>query len=97
MKVLFKGVGQPVRALTIKNDLEDMQSLVGGYIETVQLTENVVMVVNEEGKLHGLEPNFLLWNDYIVGDVFFCGVDGEEFADCPESEYGINTILEELR
>lgn len=101
MRILFKGVGKPVRALTISNNpkdqLKEMQMLVGGDIEAIQLTSNVMMVCNERGKPMGLGENFRLWNDIIVGNVLFTGVGEEDFTDCPESEYGINTILEELR
>lgn len=57
--------------------LKKMQEVVGGYIEFLYLKDNLVMVVNEEGKMVGLpfnpratqlikENNI---NDIIVGDV----------------------------
>lgn len=62
--------------------LEEMQTVVRGYIELVGLDETNTMVVNEEGKLDGLPFNFeatkmfLLHypesNDFIVGDVLVC-------------------------
>jgi len=58
-------------------DLDEMQSLVGGYIEFVTLDqEGLILCINEEGKLHGLPPNllatayvapYLREGDYIAG------------------------------
>lgn len=39
--------------------LEELQTIVGGYIECVYLKDNMTMVVNEEGKLKGLPCNGL--------------------------------------
>ena len=55
--------------------LEEMQAIVGGYIEIVSLGDDL-MVVNEEGKLIGLPINdvatAMITNDIIVGDVLIC-------------------------
>jgi len=58
--------------------LEEMQQAVGGYIEPIYLPEGKVMLVNEDGKWTGLEPNLNAtaylkssmdyFNDVIVGD-----------------------------
>lgn len=60
--------------------LEELNGFVGGYIEIVRLSKSQVMVVNEEGKLMGLEYNpcaTLLvqiagHRDTIVGNVLVC-------------------------
>jgi hypothetical protein len=64
---------------TIKNDLETFQKLVDGYIEVVplQADSKVMLVLNEEGKFKGLEPNFFWYEDLIVGTVVFVGFDEE--------------------
>lgn len=57
--------------------LKEMQEVVGGYIEFLYLKDNLVMVVNEEGKIVGLPFNARATqlikenniNDIIVGDV----------------------------
>lgn len=57
--------------------LEEMQGIVGGYIEIVHLKDGY-MVVNEEGLLMGLPINelaFLRSGRYIVGDVLVCSTD----------------------
>ncbi len=79
----------------IQNELRPVQKAVGGYIEVVTISEKpkVILVCNEEGRLMGLPLNKSLpnpqlfgleeWN--IVGDCFFCGTRGSEFANLPES------------
>ena len=68
------------------SDLEEMQALVGGYIEMLRAASaDYCMVINEEGKLKNLPINeiatamaredFLIFpNDVVVGNVFFCKV-----------------------
>lgn len=60
--------------------LEELQAMVGGYIETLCLAEGKWIVVNEEGKLQNLPLNFQAtkiireygYADYIVGDALIC-------------------------
>jgi len=61
--------------------LEELQTIVGGYIEIVWLPNNEIMVVNEDGKLMELPinqeatkiyQNAFGYNDVIVGDVLLC-------------------------
>lgn len=60
--------------------LKEVQEAVGGYIELIHLNQTHYMVVNEEGKLDGLEHNraatvlcyqnqALQNGDFIVGNV----------------------------
>ncbi len=83
IKVLFKPVGGPLQEKTIPNELAACQALVGGYIETVPLCEDLVLICNEEGRILGLPRNPLGGRD-LYGDWFLCGTRGEEFADAPE-------------
>ena len=65
--------------------LEELQSIVGGYIEIVELCDGMIMVINDEGKFT-CEPNptatvlarmcrAIRPNDYIAGDVLVCQSD----------------------
>lgn len=74
------GTRQPVQPVNGSNfTLEEMQTIVGGYIELVELDGNTTMVVNEEGKLEDLPLNLKATgvfrshypdsDDFIVGDV----------------------------
>ncbi len=59
-----------------KFTLEELQEFVGGLIQIVKTRYNDVMIINEEGKLLGLNENRLATvlytsaksDDYIVGD-----------------------------
>jgi len=84
---LYKRPGKSLMEVRIPNELEWMQGAVEGYIEAVPLRPDLVMLVNEEGKLKGMTPNFRInlggyW-DEIAGPALFVGVDGEDFDDCP--------------
>ena len=58
--------------------LEQLQEIVGGYIEIIPIQDHRIMVLNEEGKLKGLAVNYgatqeaNLEYDMIVGDVLIC-------------------------
>lgn len=63
--------------------LEELKSIVGGWIEIKFLSDDKgrVMVLNEEGKLRNLPYNeratmlyrkFVYEHDFIVGDVLIC-------------------------
>lgn len=61
--------------------LEELQTVVGGYIETLRVDDEHIMVLNEEGKFLNLSSNLqatllvmplLMPHDYIVGDVIVC-------------------------
>lgn len=70
----------------ISATLANLQKTVGGYIETVKLTESDVIIVNEEGKLQGLEKNLRMYGDTVysdtlVGTIIVLGTEGDEFAD----------------
>lgn len=41
------------------SDLNKLQSAVGGYVEIVRTRLDMTFVVNEEGMLLGLKPNYL--------------------------------------
>ena len=88
MRVLYKLPGQDPRSMVIPNELGIMQQLVGGNIETVRISDRAILVMNEEGKIFGLEPNFYLGaiGDTILGPVLVVGEDGEDFASLPDDE-----------
>lgn len=86
MTAIIKNPGQPAFTRQINNELSALQDLVGGYIQTVYLPHGVIMIVNEEGKLMGLKPNFRLEHDLIVGTVVFVSADGEEFTGLSERQ-----------
>ena len=92
INVVIKRPGQAAEHEIINETLGNLQKLVDGPIETVRFADGVTMLVNELGKIRGLENNFYLWNDMIVGTAVFVGTEGEEFASCPMSAEKIEEI-----
>ena len=74
--------------------LEEMQALVGGYIEAVPLSEKepVVAVVNEDGKNLGLPYNRPLNDDngivydILCGTFFVAGAGEEDFVSLTDDQ-----------
>lgn len=61
--------------------LEELNGFVEGWIETLYLGNDKIMVINEEGKLEGLDYNPIATrifresygdSDYIVGNALVC-------------------------
>lgn len=71
---------------TVNDKLEDYQEIVGGWIESVTLSSDVILICNEEGKIMGLEPNRDLGFDVICGTFFLVGNDAPEFRDLTDAE-----------
>lgn len=64
--------------------LEELQAIVGGYIEVVSLRDGRLICCDEEGKLKGKDRNHkatdilqaaLRTRDFMVGDVLVCDVE----------------------
>lgn len=80
-------IAKPMREAfiyTIKNELEELQKIVGGYIETLDFTreDNVTIICNEEGKINGLPLNRSLAHEgeiweIIAGTMIIVGDDYE--------------------
>ena len=65
-------------------ELDEMQGIVGGYIEIINLKDGRMMIVDEEGKLNNKAVNIPATNilrhdryttDYIVGTAIVCDAD----------------------
>ena len=86
-------------------ELESLQQIVGGHIEIPyinrRLSENgILIIINEEGKLLGLEPTVVLTKgirifDTLNGTVLFLSADGEEMTSLSEEQKEI--IKEEFK
>ena len=85
MRILMKEPGKGIRSMVIPNELKMLQDLVGGYIETYTIAEDVAIICNEEGKLLGLPYNCTICGEDFVGTILFVGVGEEDFTDVPES------------
>ena len=100
----FKAGDPPVVVRMQRGNLKAMQDLVQGYIEVVPLTDELLLVCNEEGKVYGhkayhaaeLAPGH--W-DPIAGSFFIVrrgtGVDEGEFMSTGMAD--LKAIQEHLR
>jgi len=92
IKAVVVKVGEEPQVTMLDNTLEELQGIVGGYLETLYIASDrsVAMLLNEEGKLLDLKPNLDLRRDVIVGNVVIVGVDVEEgeFRSLTEEEVG---------
>ena len=90
MKILIVEPMKEPYEKEIQGTLEEMQAIVGGYIQAVYPFEDPVAVVcNEEGKLIGLPYNRLLRDvagrpyDVLCGTFFVAGLGEADFASLP--------------
>ena len=79
IKILKIEVGEPPKQKEILNELDTLQDEVGGLIECFYLENGAIVVINEEGKINGMEPNRRMGTDIICGPFFICGdtADGD--------------------
>jgi len=89
MKVVVKKPGEQPYLRDILDNLEEYQEIVDGYIEVINMTDAILLICNEEGKLYNLEKNFVWFNDVIVGTVCFVGNNGEDFRSLTDDEVEI--------
>ena len=86
MKVLIVEPRQRPRRADIPHTLDEMQRIVGGYIQAVYwFSDPVALVCDDEGKFKGAELNrYIAGKDIIAGTFFLAGIDEEDLTDLPE-------------
>lgn len=107
MKVIVLS-GNKLEERNIENNLETLQEIVDGYIETPMISEilrdnDIIPVINEEGKfIEGLKPEIAICDrsgmilDMVFGNIIFVGFDGvEDFTDLTDKQ--IEVIKRELK
>ena len=83
IRVIVKEPGKPATDELIRNELGTFQKIVGGYIETVTIAQDAVIICNEEGRLKGLPHNCEVCGVDFVGTIIIAGVRRSEFTDVP--------------
>lgn len=94
--VLIKDPGKKPRHVNISDSLANLQNIVGGYIETVTLASDLVVICNDEGRINGMDYNCKVGGVDFFGTIIMCGVDGEEFVDLPISWDGMKVVFRGL-
>lgn len=80
---MIKEPGENWERREIDNNLKTFQGLVGGHIEVVNVRDDLLLIVNEEGVLQDLESNIYMRGYWLRGTIVAVGVKGEDFSDCP--------------
>ena len=86
MKILIIEPGQHPRRADIPHTLENLQQVVGGYIQAIYpFSDPVAVICDEEGLLKGYELNrAVAEKDIICGTFFLCGLGEDDFTDLPD-------------
>lgn len=82
MKILICEPHKRPYVKDIEHTLENLQEIVGGYIQALYpFDDDVAIVANEEGLLIGLEPNRAVERYGIIfGTFFICGLTEDDFT-----------------
>ena len=94
MKIIFKDVYEDPRQMVVPNELKVLQNLVGGYIETVTLFEDMTIICNEEGRINGQMYNCEICGIEFYGPIVLVGIKGDEFADVPITVVDVGRLLD---
>ncbi len=97
MNYVIKIDGNTVTKEEFENDtLERLQHLIGGYIETVPcIFRDYILVIDEEGKLKGLQENRIAnelsalsvqWFDVLAGPALIAKIEGDRIVGLSEAE-----------
>ena len=104
MGVVIKTDGTLERLDLSEQELSNLQSAVGGYVQAIDLSDTMTMWMNEEGKLTGLPYNGIataLWEarfgvgtDIILGNAVFTGTPDEDGETQTISEADLQRLAE---
>lgn len=87
MKVYKLEPNKPGYVKEINNTLEELQKEVGGYIQTCNLGNGLIAIVDEEGILKGLPANAIIpYYGVISGNIIFARDDGEDFTSLTDKD-----------
>ena len=93
INVIYVEPGKEARTIEIKDELKEMQNLVGGMIEEyMPFEDEVAIICNDEGKMNGMPLNRGVADDngklmdIIAGPFFiaYAPVESEKFLSMPK-------------
>ena len=85
IRAFVKHPNQDPYLTPLSAELEAMQKLVGGYLQEVAISTDIVILCDEEGELKGKPYNCTFVSHDLVGTLVFVGVNKDIWADCPLS------------
>ena len=89
MKVIYKAPGAAPEIRDIPNTLQELQESVGGYIETVTIATDAVIICNEECRLLALPHNCRFCGIDFCGPILIAGYSGDEFVSLSAKTTGL--------
>lgn len=87
IKVIIKRPGEKPYTTWISDRLENLQKTVEGYIETVTVCSDLVIICNEEGRIRDLPYNCTILGADFFGTILLAGINGEEFGNVPDGAW----------
>ena len=87
IKVIIKRPGEKPYTTWISDRLENLQKTVEGYIETVTVCSDLVIICNEEGRIRNLPYNCTILGADFFGTILLAGINGEEFGNVPDGAW----------
>ena len=101
ISVIIKEPGKNPRHVNISRALENLQKTVGGYVESISLSEDLAILCDEDGLLKDKPYCATVCGCDLCGTIVFCGVaeneDGTlEFSDLPLTYGEFKAIFPEL-
>lgn len=94
MKAIRKKPGCEPEIIGVDNTLAALQTEVGGYIETVTIASDAVIIFNEEGRILGLPYNCRFFDVDFVGTILVVGRNKDEFCDAPGTDFLMDNLRE---
>lgn len=92
MKAIRKKPGCEPEVIDVENTLEAFQAEVDGRIEVVTISNDTVIICNEEGRLLGLPHNCRFCGIEFVGTILIVGYAGDTFCDVPEEAFLMKSL-----
>ena len=77
IRVLMVEPNEHPKEFLLKNTLSAMQEAVGGMIDIADLEGDICLLLNDEGKLIGLDGCRRIGDDIIAGTFYVCGSNEE--------------------
>lgn len=96
-------VGKEARVVSVENELEDLQNVVGGNIEFYDLDDEISIICNEEGKINGMGLNRVIRDEknkiieVMAGDFIIVGSDYETGDIKSLTEEQIRKLIEKYK
>lgn len=94
MRAVIKLPGKKPFITQVKNDLQTLQWIVSGPIETVSFSSDLVFICNEEGAIRDdMLFNFRICDVRFFGPVVVVARDGDEFTDLSDELLRLLTYI----